>query len=312
VLAAAAGARRVHAVAADTRFHRAAEVERETLALAARLGVEGALRVERDKRSALVEADVVTNTGPVRPIDAATVAQLKPTAVVALMWETWELAGDMVDLDACRAHGVLVLGTNEHASPCDLRPYAGLTALRLLFELGLEAWGTRVLLLGRQPTLGACMEDALRRAGCVVTTFSRPGEGGRPYADLEAHLATDGAGYDALIVADHLTTEPLVPETLAVHAPAIRVGVVSGVLDARALRAAGLLVVPARIAPPRTMSYSLAELGPRPVLELYAASLKVGEVAARARLEGLDVREAARRALAEAPAMDFPGEAAWA
>ena len=38
------------------------------------------------------EADVVTNSGHVRPIDAETVAWMKPTAVVPLMYEAWELA----------------------------------------------------------------------------------------------------------------------------------------------------------------------------------------------------------------------------
>jgi hypothetical protein len=66
-------------------------------------------------------------------------------------------------------------------------------------------------------------------------------------------------------------------------------------------------VVPEAIAPPGTMSYSPAVLGPRPVLELTAAGLKVGEVAARARLAGLDVAEATRVALRDSPAMAFPG-----
>jgi hypothetical protein len=59
------------------------------------------------------------------------------------------------------------------------------------------------------------------------------------------------------------------------------------------------------------MSCHAAALGPRPVLELYAAGLRVGEVAARARASGLDVGAAARVALRDAPAMDFPPPLAW-
>jgi hypothetical protein len=316
VLAAAAGARHVYAVVADTSHHRAADAQRETLSLAAALGVS--VEVLRAKEPhALADADIVTNTGALRPIDAATVAALKPTAVVALMWETWEFLPDQLDLDACRARGVLVLGTNEHEPPCDLRPVAGLTAVKLLLDLGLECWRTRVLLLGRQSTLGGPIEEALRRLGCEVTTFSRDGEGGRPYPELAEHVS--GSEYDAVIVADHLEEGLLIgpggalePATLAARSPAVRVGVISGRTDAEALRAEGLLVIPEAMAPARRHAYSPAELGPLPVLTLYAAGLRVGEVAARARLEGRGVGEAARIALQHSPAMDFPGALAWA
>ena len=60
------------------------------------------------------------------------------------------------------------------------------------------------------------------------------------------------------------------------------------------------------------MSYQAAEIGPRPVLELFAAGLAVGEAMARSRLGGASARDAARHALSVAPAMDFTGEGAWA
>jgi hypothetical protein len=316
VLAALAGARAVYAVAADTPFHRAADAERQTLALAGWLDADVHVLRAKEPR-ALADADIVTNTGAVRPIDGDTVAALKPTAVVSLMWETWEFEPAQVDLAACRDRGVLVLGTNEHEAPCDLRPYAGLTAVKLLLALGLEGWGTRVLLLGRQPTLGQPIQEALTRLGCEVTVFSRPGEDGRPYDDLPAHVAR--SAYDAVLAADHVEERPLIgaggilePAALAASSPAARVGVISGLVDAEALRGQGLLVVPASGSAPHRHAYSLAELGPRPVLELYAAGLRVGEVAARARLAGLQVAAAARQALAQSPAMDFPGELAWA
>ncbi len=315
VLAAAAGARRVYAVAADSRYHAAGDVATATREFAARLGVGGALVVLLAKTAeALAEADIVTNTGAVRPIDAATVCALKPTAVVCLMWETWEFLPEQVDLERCRVHGTLVLGTNEHREPCDLRPYAGMTAVKLLLELGLEGYRSRILLLGRQPTLGQPIETVLRSLGCDVTTFSRAEEGGLPYGELAAHVAT-AREYDAVIVADHMTEGPLLadqgplrPATLLDHSPAIRVGLISGQVDVDALATLGVPVLPFARPAPRTMAYSLAELGPRPVLELYAAGLKVGQVAARARLAGLDVDRARSVALAGSPAMAFAGD----
>jgi hypothetical protein len=59
------------------------------------------------------------------------------------------------------------------------------------------------------------------------------------------------------------------------------------------------------------MSYQPYEMGPRPVLELFAAGLAVGQAMAFSRLSGASPRDAARHALAVSPAMDFPGERAW-
>jgi hypothetical protein len=239
------------------------------------------------------------------------VAALKPTAVVPLMWESWELVPGQVDVAACRARGIVVLGTDERCAACDMRPYSGLIGLKLVLELGLEVHGCRILLLGRHPLIGAPIERALTAAGAEVVTFSHPGEGGRPYAELAAHVAGHGAGYDALLAAEQAAPRelvcpggPLPPAGLIEANPAIRVGVLAGTVDAPALRAAGLCVAPAVLAPPGSMSYHASALGPRPVLELYAAGLTVGAAAARARLAGADPAQAARIALRDAPAME--------
>jgi hypothetical protein len=287
LLAAAAGARRVHAVAADNRWHRADDVIAETRAAAEALGLEGLVLARTKEPAALGEADIVTNTGAVRPIDAATVAQLKPTAVVPLMWEAWELRPDEVDVAACRRAGVLVLGTDECTEWFDMRPYMADLGLKLLGELGVEPSGSSVLVLGRQPLIGGAIEAGLRAAGATVTWV----DGGGPYPSER---------YDAVIVAEHVLRDPLPLE------PTAPVGVVAGNVDAEALRAAGVRVVPDVIAPPGTMSYQPAVLGPRPVLELTGAGLKVGEVAARARLAGLDVAAATAVALRDSPAQAVP------
>src|SRR3954453_5000150 len=204
LLAAMAGARRVHALARDSRFHRAADVIAATERLARSAGLAHVVRVHHRKLPcALAEADIVTNSGAVRPIDSQTVAALKPTAVIALMWETWELRPWHVDLDACRRRDVLVLGTYERTPAFDMRPYIGLLGLRLLFELGLEVHATRTLLLGRHPLIGEPVERALRAAGAIVTCFSRRGDGGDPYELLNRHFSRHGAAYDALVVAEH-------------------------------------------------------------------------------------------------------------
>jgi hypothetical protein len=321
LLAALAGAGRVLAVTRDSTWATAQEVRQATEATAAAWGLDDRVEVTLSPPANVVaEADIVTNTGFVRPIDADMAARMKPTAVVPLMWETWELRPGDVDLDACRRRGILVLGTCESRPPCDLTGYAPFIALKLLFDLGLEGFRTRLLLLGGQPTLGAAMATVLPELGVEVSWFATAGtEGARPYEELAAHMERDGSNYDALIVAEHVDNRLLLgqdgvldPVRLAERHPGLRVGVISGAVDPGSLGDSGLVFAPPRIAPFGHMSYQASELGPLPVLELYAAGLRVGEAMARARRAGATPDEAAREALATSPAMDFDGERAWA
>ncbi len=59
------------------------------------------------------------------------------------------------------------------------------------------------------------------------------------------------------------------------------------------------------------MSYQPSELGPYPVMDLFAAGLKVGQISANARKEGLSLSEAAKVTLRNAPALDLEGDDAW-
>ena len=309
LLAARAGARHVFALARDSRHHRADDVQAAT----ERLG--GAIEVVRDK-ARLGEADIVTNSASLRPIAASDVARMKPTAALPLMWETWEFRADDLDLEACREHGILVLGTIEDQPPCDMVPYLRPLAARLLLDLGLEVQGTSVVLLGGQRMPGRALERYLPELGCEVEPFSAPGDGGRPYAELEDYLRDHGARHDAVIVAEHVAGDLLLGDggyasAAALLAANLRIGVIAGGVDAAGLRAAGLLVAPDEVRAPGYMSLDPSALGPRPVLELYAAGLAVGAAATRARLEGLDPPEAAARAIAGSPAMDFEGALAW-
>lgn len=301
LLAARAGAERVYALARDNAYHRAGDVEAATRAEAERAGLE--VRVVREKRAReLGEADIVTNSASLRPITAADVGALKPTAALPLMWETWELVPGDLDLEACRRRGVVVLGTHEHRPPCDLRPYHGVLALRLLFALGLEGAKTPVILLGGQ-TLARDIERCLAQAGCEVAAFAPP------YAGLREFVRRHGSGYDALLVAEAADRRVLLgPGGVLEPAdipPELRIGVITGTVDAAAARAAGLTVAPEIVRGGGRMSYAISELGPRPVLELFAAGLRVGAVTARARLAGLDPAAATEVALRDGVAMAF-------
>lgn len=314
LLAAAAGADRVVAVTRDSGYGRKEDVRAATLEAAAEWPGGDVVEVVFElERQLVAAADIVTNTGFVRPITRETISWMKETGVLPLMWETWELRADDLDLEACRERGIAILGTDESASTHELYGYGGFIVLKLLFELGLEGYKTRVVLLGGGAGLGRSAKSLLDRLGISVAWFSDDEADARPYSELRSFAEEHLEEYDALIVAEHRRPLRLLggdgildPIELATTHPALRVGVVSGNVDPDRLRASGLRTAPNVLRPFGYMSYQASDLGMRPVLELYAAGLKVGEALARARLAGMSVAEAEAHALACSPAMAFP------
>jgi hypothetical protein len=313
VLTALSGAHHVYAVTAGSAFASASDVEEATLAAAKASGVKHRITVTTSKEARHVGAsDIITNSGFVRPIDAKMVSWMKATAVVPLMWETWEFRASDLDLDACRKNQITVLGTDEGQPPFPMYSYVGLLALKLLFELGLEGLRTNVLLLGGG-RMGEAIREQLTLAGAMVVQV----EGDRDYDSLGDRWRRAAGGFDAVICAEHENPRLLIGEGGALSADDllaggrhVRIGIIAGNVQREALAVAGLAFHPDTVRPFGFMSYQPYSLGPRPVLELFASGLKVGWAMATARLRGLDVDAAERFALDHSPAMAFPKHAA--
>lgn len=318
ILAAVAGARRVYALTRSSKYGDREDIRAWTLKAAEEWGVADRIQVLFEKsHEALGDADIITNSGFVRPLNRPTLEHLKPTAVISLMWEPWEFREDELDLAYCKEKGLLVLGTDEHSPPLDLVPVGGFLAMKLLFHLGLEGFKTRTLLLGGGH-LGRSIFDHFASLNLDVAWFSEEGSPGRPYSDLPEFFAAHGGDFDAVVVAEHSLDRRLLGERgllsyteIGGRNPALAIGIISGNIDREGLAQSGLAFYPKEIMPFGYMSYQPYDLGPRPILELYAAGLLVGQVMSRARLGGMSVRDAARHTIANAPAMDFEGSNRW-
>jgi hypothetical protein len=296
-IAAAAGARRVLAVALDSRHGRASDVRRQALEVAGHLDAGGRIEfLDAASPAAIAEADIVTNLGFVRPIDASFVRQMKTTAVVPLMCEAWEVRPGDVDLEACRAHGIAVAGTNEHQDLLPIFSFCGLVAVRLLLDAALEIRGQRIAILGWD-AFATEIESAL---AALHATVIRP-------ADRATVAVRDSIrDADVVLVADYESATPVVadaglltPADVAKLAPGATVVQFAGGVDAAALATHGVQCFPGTPVEPRRMAYTLAVLGPTPVIWLHGAGLKIGELLTRARLSGMSVNEAIRHAAAQ-------------
>jgi hypothetical protein len=313
ILTALAGAAKVYAIAATSRFGDREYVRQQTLEAASRLGVDSEVQVVFEKtKDHIQQSDIVTNTGFVRPISREMISWLKPTAVIPLMWETWEFRKADLDLGACRDHGILVMGTDEEKAPLAMYGYSGFMAMKLLFELGLEGYKTKVLLLGGKKGLGFSIYNHFKQVGIEITWFADSETDSKPYTQLASHFLENGAEYDGIIVAEHADNILLLGEDglltyeqLKETNPAICIGLIAGNLDIGGLKNSGLHFFPRDIYPFGYMSYQPYSLGPSPVLELFTAGLKVGAVMACCRLQGMNIEETKQHAIKNSLAMDF-------
>jgi hypothetical protein len=277
VLAALAGAEQVYAVTRTTRYGTAAEVAENTAALARLAGVNWTVTVETQKRPELVaRADIVTNSGHLRPIDAQTVALLKPTAVVPLMYEAWEFRASDVDLRACRRHGVCVAGTDERHPAVGVFSYLGPMAVKLLHDAGVAVYRSNVLVLCDNP-FAPFIEAGLQGCGAAVTVRDRlPGRG--------------EGDYDAVLVAARPGPAPVLGESeaaaIAARWPGAVVAQFWGDIDRAALDRVGVPSWPVEAPAPGHMGVLPSAVGPEPIVRLQSGGLKVGELLWRSRLAG--------------------------
>ncbi len=296
LLAAVAGAD-VDAVVRDSRYGRAADVITRTRELAEAWDVgDRILCHPRLESETIGRADIVTNLGFVRPIDRTFVSRLKPSAVIPLMWETWEYREEDLDLAACRERGVAVLGTNEADARVGTLDDVGRLSVKLLREAGVEIRGSRIAVVG-----GGVFREKIRGA------LSRLG------SDPDVDRFPDET--DAVLIAEHHRKELLIGDGGRVRLPADwwkgrKVIHLCGRIDADWLKQAGAEVTPGSPAPFGRMSFTTGHLGPGPVIRLHAAGLKVGEAMWRGRRQGLRGTEFLRGVMSQAPAMNFPDDLA--
>jgi hypothetical protein len=273
VLAAMAGARHVCALTRPSRYGSVEDVTVATMALGEFAGVADRLSIYTERHQDLFcQADIVTNSGHVRPLDATAISWMRPTAVIPLMYEAWEFRPADVDLDACRRRGIPVGGTNERHPAVDVFGFLGLMAVKLLTDAGVSAYRGRILLLCDNPFL-PFIERGLRSAGAAVRVVE---------------CLSDAPGdetYDAVMVACQPRRESALSRAdvarLAASWPGAVVAQFWGDVDRSALIDAGVPLWPLDPLRPGHMGILPSAVGPEVIVRLQAGGLKAAEILRR-------------------------------
>jgi hypothetical protein len=305
MIAAMADAENVLALTRDSRFGKAENIRNQTLQTANEWNIANKIKLLFNRNDELIEsADIVTNLGFVRPLDRPFLKRLKKTVVIPLMWETWEFRSGDIDLEECRKIGIPVLGTNEHHPNLRTFEYVGCIAIKLLMEVGIEVFRSKIAVLGE----GEFCEHTVRALRALKASVTRLSAASIEKDSRRKAIKTLGC-VDALVVVDHNTKEQLIgaegklraAEMSAVN-PALAIIHVCGGVDRSSLREEGIQCWPKHFAPTGYMSVATDYVGPSPLISLHTAGLKIGECLARARQSGMCASDAEAEVLNE---LDF-------
>lgn len=295
----------------DTRFGSFEDNRAKVVALFDQAGMKEAPQFYKDvlPDSIIEKADIVPNVGLLRPLTAELIGKLKKTAVIPLMWETWEFREADLDIDACIQNQIPVIGTDE-GRMINMFGYNGFVGLKLLFELGLEGYHSEIVLLGTGTTARSIYQ-LFKQTGVAVEWYSSYKEpDSKTYDSLREILQMESL--DGILVAEHHLNKELLGKSgiisftdLKNRFPNLSIGHICGMIDVDEMKKNKLNHFPDCIMPFGYMSFQAFHLGPRPVFELNILGLKVGQIACNARRQGASVEDTIHATVTSGYGQDF-------
>ena len=282
VIAAAAGAN-VTVLAKSTKFGSVQDIRNQVLSLAKDLHVEQRIEIVDSLTTAhIARADIVTNSGHLRPLDARFIREIKPGAAIPLMYESWELRPAKSISQPANSGGIRVAGTNERHPHIGVFDYLGILALFGLLQCRIPVCFSRILLICDN-RFAPYIAKTLVGCGAKLDVFV-----GTELPDsLPAvrRATTEPGAYDAVVLAATPGLQPIIGRAGSSKYTREQIGTfralvqIWGDLDRSCL--SDVLCYPATEPRQGHMGILLSEIGPEPIIRLQAGGLKVGEILVR-------------------------------
>jgi len=150
-IAGLAGAARVFAFGEDSSYGTFEDACNDVYSLWKALGLSQNILLATESLDVLDDnlgkADIVTNSGHLRPLNSERIKRMKKGCVIPLMYESWEFRHTDLCLQTCQERGIPVAGTNERHSDIGVFDYLGPIAAKSLFNAGLEIHGNNIILI---------------------------------------------------------------------------------------------------------------------------------------------------------------------
>jgi hypothetical protein len=103
--------------------------------------------IDKITKDIVAQADIITNSGHLRPLNEEMLKNAKDTAVIPLMYEAWEWREADMDIRYIRKRGFKLGATNERHPEVDVFNYLGDMAVKQIFDAGLNPYKNKFILL---------------------------------------------------------------------------------------------------------------------------------------------------------------------
>lgn len=271
-----AGASKVFAYCRDSKYGSVSDILTQTRSIALALGLADRLHIVTDENldQALLEADIVTNSGMLRPLDVRKIGLMKPTAVIPLMYEKWELRENDIDIKFCKQQGIKVAGTWESNPSASVFGYVGMLAVKMMLEAGCSVFEDNVFIWSNDE-FGRTIKNQLDKTGVASCMLSND----------KNVLLEQLENVDAVFICDYHEERCYVgnegvldiPSLFKLN-PLLKIVHLYGDIPIDAIsKEYHKNIYPARSGYAQQMSFTLQHVGIRPVLNLLVAGFKVGE-----------------------------------
>jgi len=94
--------------------------------------------------SAIKDADIITNSSPLRPLDKIFLSKTKKGVVIPLMYEAWEFRDSDIDINFCKENNITIAGTWENHPQLGVFEYVSTLGLKLALNAGYEIRGNNI------------------------------------------------------------------------------------------------------------------------------------------------------------------------
>jgi hypothetical protein len=274
IIAALTGAKEVIVCVKDTKYGKADGIIKSCKLLIKSMSINTTITFRKNEVEIqdLKRADVVTNSGMLRPLNREKIRYMKSSAIIPLMYEKWELRTSDIDIAAANEFGIKVAGTSETANQCKVFQYVGPLTLKLCLEAGYEVLDNKIVLWSSD-AFGDEIENYFSNCGANVI---RP----RTISDLYEQCRS---GTEILILADYHETRDLNDfsyidfKYINELNPLLGLIHLFGDINFDLFSQIFPIVYPKKDGYASTMSQTLAYVGPTPFVKLMAAGFKVTE-----------------------------------
>ncbi len=266
------GASKVLAFVKDTSYGKAEDIKAECIEIASSLGVSENLQIAINvlPENWIKEADIITNSGMLRPFNKEKISKFKKGSVFPLMFESWEIRDQDLDIAACKEAGIKVAGTWENHPALKVFDYVMMLCVRLALDAGYEIYGNSVFIWS-DDHFGEMIEKSFKQNGardCYLST------------DLQL-LNKVAADLDFVFIADYDERRDYSSvfnfQELALIAPNLGIVHLYGELDIESVKKMGLHIYPERNGKTEVMTFTLAHVGMVPLINLQVGGFKVAQ-----------------------------------